>query len=427
MSLEIACIADDFTGATDLANMLVRGGLRTVQINGVPDSNQHDAWLTQADPQAIVVALKSRTCPADEAVRDSLASLKWLQARGAKRLYFKVCSTFDSTPRGNIGPVAEALADALGARVVPVCPVFPETGRTLYLGHLFVGRQLLSESSLATHPLTPMTDANLVRVLQAQSRSTVGLVDLPVVRQGAAALSQALNDAAERQQRLMIVDSIAESDLDALATASLPLPLVVAGSGLGLAMARQLSAGAGQAAATPRTLGKTALISGSCSVMSNQQVRQWRDQGGSVVTVDPLALSRGEQTVASLLAQGLALPGPVLWAATAEPAAVTQVQQALGREQAGHLVEQALAAMASALVREHGVRTLVVAGGETSGAVVQALGVHLLEIGRQIAPGVPWTRGPSSLVGQDLMLALKSGNFGGPDFFRDALALLEAA
>jgi uncharacterized protein YgbK (DUF1537 family) len=427
MSLEIGCIADDFTGATDLANMLVRGGLRTVQINGVADSQQHDDWLAKARPQAIVVALKSRTCPPGEAVRDSLASLKWLQAWGARRIYFKVCSTFDSTPQGNIGPVAEALADALNARVVPVCPVFPETGRTLYLGHLFVGRQLLSESSLATHPLTPMTDANLLRVLQAQSRSKVGLIDLPVVRQGAAALAKALGEAAEREQRLMIVDSIAESDLDALAEASLPLPLVVAGSGLGLAMARLLSAGAGQGAPAARRLGKTALISGSCSVMSNQQVRRWRDQGGSVVTVDPLALNRGEQTVTSLLMQGLALPGPVLWAATAEPDTVAQVQQALSPEKAGHLVEQALAAIATDLVRQHGIRTLVVAGGETSGAVVQALGVQMLEIGPQIAPGVPWTRGPSALVQQDLMLALKSGNFGGPDFFRDALALLETA
>ena len=425
-SLLLACLADDFTGATDLANMLVRGGLRTVQINGVPTDAALADWLVQQNAQAVVVALKTRTAPIQEAIEQTLSAQRWLaQHFRVDRHYFKVCSTFDSTPQGNIGPVMDALAQALGADVVPVCPVFPEAGRTLYQGYLFVGQQLLSESSMAKHPLTPMTDANLVRWLAPQTRQAVGLVPLEKVKQGPDAVRAALSDARLAGQRGVIVDAIGAADLDVLAEVCLGLPLAVAGSGLGLSMARLLSDGRALQPQLPKAeQSGIALLAGSCSSASQQQVARWAQSGGHLVRIDPLELAAGRQNTDSLLAQA-AGDQPTLFAATADPESVAKVQSALGREAAGHLVENTLAELAQRLVSERGVGTVIVAGGESSGAVVSALEVQALAIGPQIATGVPWTAGPSARNGRVLRLALKSGNFGGPDFFRDAIALLE--
>ena len=425
-NLQLACLADDFTGATDLANMLVRGGLRTVQINGVPNDPGLAHWLVQQGAQAVVVAMKTRTAPVHEAIAQTLAAQQWLgQYFRVDRYYFKVCSTFDSTPEGNIGPVMDALAQALHADVVPVCPVFPEAGRTLYQGHLFVGQQLLSESSMAKHPLTPMTDANLVRWLAPQSRQAVGLVPLEKVKQGPEAVRAALADARLAGQRGVIIDAIGAADLDVLGEVCLGLPLAVAGSGLGLSMARLLSGGQAVQPTLPKaSQNGVTLLAGSCSVASQEQVARWAASGGHVVRIDPLELAAGRQNIDTLLALA-ATDQPTLFAATAAPESVAKVQEALGREAAGYLVEDTLAALARRLVHECGVGTVIVAGGESSGAVVSALQVQALAIGPQIATGVPWTAGPSGSGGEVLRLALKSGNFGGPDFFRDALALLE--
>ena len=412
----LGCIADDFTGATDLANNLVREGMRVVQAIGVPTGP-----IDGVD--AVVVALKSRTCPVDDAVAQSLAAAAWLRAQGARQLYFKVCSTFDSTPQGNIGPVAEALIGFTGARVVPVTPAFPAAGRTVYQGHLFVGDLLLSDSPMRHHPLTPMTDASLVRVLQAQCRTErVGLVAHRDVAGGAPAIEARLEALAGQGVRFAVVDGVGDGDLRTLAVAARDLPLVVAGSGLAIGIpALHGLAPSAQAAALPPAGGAAAVVSGSCSAATNAQVADFRASGGAAFAVDPLRIAAGDDVAAQALAFALPRLGdaPVLVHATAEPDAVRAVQQQLGGERAGALVESTLARVTQGLV-DAGVRRLIVAGGETSGACVQALGLTRLRIGAQIDPGVPWCHAPE----RGLHLALKSGNFGSVDFFRRAFTLL---
>ena len=425
MTLKLGCIADDFTGGTDLANNLVRAGMRTVQVIGVPDAA---APIPEAD--AVVVALKSRTAPVAEAVAQSVAAARWLRAQGAAQIYFKVCSTFDSTPKGNIGPVTEALMDELGADFVVVTPAFPENGRTIFKGHLFVGDLLLSDSSMKNHPLTPMTDANLVRVMQAQLAATprrrVGLIDYRCVAHGAAAIGQRIAALRAEGVTLAVVDGLGDDDLRALATASAPLRLVVAGSGLAIGIPAQhgLKPDA-RAAQLPQAGGAKAVVSGSCSAATNAQVTAFMAAGGAALAVDPLQLAAGRDLAAEALAwaQPRLANGPVLVYATAQPDAVRAVQQQLGAEHAGALVEQALSRIAVGLV-EAGVGQLIVAGGETSGACVQALGISQLRIGPQIDPGVPWCHAATPVRAAGLHLALKSGNFGGSDFFSRAFELL---
>ena len=421
--MKLGCIADDFTGGTDLANNLVRAGMRTVQVIGVPEG-------TAPDCDAVVVALKSRTAPVDEAVAQSLAAARWLREQGATQIYFKVCSTFDSTPQGNIGPVAEALAGLTGARVVPVTPAFPAAGRTVYQGHLFVGDLLLSDSPMKHHPLTPMTDANLVRVLQAQlSRARgrrVGLVDHRIVAQGVEAIGRRIAALQAEGVSMAIVDGVADDDLRTLARAAAALPLVVAGSGLaiGIPALHGLQPDA-RTALLPPAGGARAVVSGSCSAATHAQVTAFLAAGGEGFAIDPLQLAAGRELVAEALAWARPRLGaaPLLVYATAEPAAVRAVQQQLGAEAAGALVEQALSRIAQGLVQA-GVGQLIVAGGETSGACVQALGITQLRIGPQIDPGVPWCHAATPVRTAGLHLALKSGNFGGPDFFHRAFELL---
>lgn len=416
----LGVIADDFTGATDVAGMLVGAGMRTVQVIGVPEGPMPDA-------DAVVVALKSRTCPPAEAVAQSLDALHALQAAGARQIYFKYCSTFDSTPRGNIGPVADALMDALGADIAIACPAFPDNGRTVFRGHLFVGDVLLSDSGMRDHPLTPMTDANLVRVLQPQTRRRVDLVAQPVVSRGPEAVRERLDALRTEGAGLAVADAVANQDLLTLAEACADLPLITAGSGVALglppAYARRgwLTPDARSAQLTP-VQGPAAVIAGSCSQATQGQVAHWIAAGHAALRLDPLVLSADPQHLGQLQSQALAAlgKGPVLVYATADAASVKSVQERLGTAQAGEQVEHALAALAQALVHA-GVRRLVVAGGETSGAVTQALGQRQLRIGAPICPGVPWTQG--NVQGEPLWLALKSGNFGGPDFFAQALRL----
>ncbi len=415
----LGCIADDFTGATDLANMLTRGGMRTIQTIGVP---QHDL----AEVDAVVVALKSRTIASEQAVALSLDALRWLQSQGCERFFFKYCSTFDSTDKGNIGPVAEALMGALRCDLTVACPAFPEAGRTVFRGHLFVDDVLLSESGMRDHPLTPMRDPDLVRVLQRQSAGKVGLLRYDVVARGPEAVQQALRDLAD--VRLVIADAISDGDLMTLGNATLDFRLLTGGSGLGLGIASALrTAGrlrwAEDAAALPVVGDRAAVLAGSCSLATNAQVRRWR-ASHPAFQLDPMRLAKGEPVVAEALdfARRHLGDGPVLIYATADPDRVREVQTALGVEAAGELVERAMAEAARGLFAA-GVRRLVVAGGETSGAVVQALGASALRIGPQIEPGVPWT---VTMDEDPVAMALKSGNFGGEDFFIEALKQIEA-
>jgi uncharacterized protein YgbK (DUF1537 family) len=416
----LGCIADDFTGATDLANMLVRGGMRTIQTIGVPDGP-----LTE-DVDAVVVALKSRTIAPAQAVAQSLAALEWLRAAGARQIYFKYCSTFDSTPRGNIGPVTDALMNAMKTDFTIACPAFPENGRTIFRGYLHVGDLLLSESGMKDHPLTPMTDASLVRVLQAQTPRRVGLVKFDSVARGAAAIRARIAALKAEGVAMAVVDAISDADLSAIGEACEDMPLVTAGSGVGLGLALNARAKgrlkhAASAAALPPIEGLGAVVSGSCSLATNGQVEEWC-RTRPAFRIDALKLAGGEP----IIDQALAWAGeriaqqPVLIYATSKPDEVKAVQAKLGVEAAGKLIEDALSAVARGLIAM-GVRKLVVAGGETSGAVVQALDVQSLRIGPQIDPGVPWTLANGSPA---VALALKSGNFGAPDFFAKALGQL---
>jgi uncharacterized protein YgbK (DUF1537 family) len=426
-ALRLGCIADDFTGATDLANNLVRAGLRTVQTIGLPEPG-----APAIEAEALVVALKSRTVPAADAVAQSLAALRWLQAQGVQQVYFKYCSTFDSTPAGNIGPVTDALLDALhgpGQGFTIACPAFPVNQRTVFKGHLFVGDLLLSDSPMRHHPLTPMHDANLVRVMQAQTRRRVGLVPHEVVAAGPGAIRARFSQLQADGVGVAVVDAVGNDDLMAIGQALKGLPLVTAGSGIAIGLpqnwAKGAAGGAAQdtadASALPAFAGLAAAVSGSCSAATQAQVAAFKAAGRPAFAVDPLAIAAGQDVAAQALAwaEPLLAGGPVLVYATAEPAAVQAVQARLGAEHAGSLVERVLAAVAHGLV-QRGVRRLVVAGGETSGAVVQALGVRQLAIGTQIDPGVPWTWAPTGL-GVPVHLALKSGNFGSNDFFLKTL------
>ncbi|MFI6874017.1 3-oxo-tetronate kinase [Streptomyces sp. NPDC050400] len=425
MAIRLGCIADDFTGATDLANNLVRAGMRAVQLIDVPDADDERAVRQAADADAVVIALKSRTVPAADAVAASLRALAWLRAQGAEQIYFKYCSTFDSTPAGNIGPVTEALMDALGTDFTVATPAFPDNGRTVFKGHLFVGDVLLGESGMRHHPLTPMTDSNLVSVLGAQTARTVGLIDHRAVADGPDAILARAGELRADGVGIAVVDGVSNDDLVRLGAAVAGLPLVTAGSGLAIGLPANWGISPTPAAAElPPPTGRRAILSGSVSTATNGQVQAFLRTGRPAFPVDPLRVAAGDDVAGEAVAFAARQPAdePVLVYSTASPDTVRAVQARLGAAEAGDLVERTLARVARGLV-EHGVRQLVVAGGETSGAVVQALGITGLRIGPQIDPGVPWCAAVLP-GGEPLHIALKSGNFGGPDFFTASFALL---
>ena len=420
--LALGAVADDYTGASDLANTLTKAGLRTVQTIGVPDS---DLALPEVD--AVVVALKSRSIPAGQAVERSRAAERWLRGRGAAHVLFKICSTFDSTDAGNIGPVLDALRADAGAPIALVTPAFPETGRTIYQGHLFVGAVPLDESPLKDHPLNPMRDANLVRVLARQSAAPVGLVDLATVARGTDAVAARLDALAQAGHGAAIADMVFESDLETLGTAALAHPLSVGASGLGLGLARALVAaghGSPAAGALPGegVGGHAACLAGSCSQATLGQIEA-AEAHMPVLRLDPERILSDPQEVEAALAWATERlgNGPILIATSGTPEAVRALQARHGGAEAGHAIEAANAAIAAGLVAR-GVRRLVVAGGETSGAVVDHLGLRAFLLGPEIAAGVPVLRTASGPT--PMLLALKSGNFGGRDFFARALDLM---
>jgi uncharacterized protein YgbK (DUF1537 family) len=353
-------------------------------------------------------------------VAQSLAALSWLQAQGAQQTYFKYCSTFDSTAQGNIGPVTDALMDALGTDFTIATPAFPDNNRTVFKGYLFAGDTLLNESGMQNHPLTPMTDANLVRVLQAQTRRVVGLVDYTVVARGAQAVTERIAQLKTAGVGVAVVDAISNDDLMRLGIALKAMPLVTAGSGVAIGLPQNFGiAPSAQASVLPQASGMQAVVSGSCSLATNAQVQAFITAGRPALAIDPLRAAHGVDVAAEALAWAAPLlqQGPVLVYSTAEGAAIKAVQSQLGVQEAGALVERTLATIAKGLVAL-GVRQLIVAGGETSGACVQALGITQMQIGPQIAPGVPWC------FASGMHITLKSGNFGGNGFFTDAFKML---
>ncbi|WP_367272372.1 3-oxo-tetronate kinase [Phreatobacter sp.] len=413
----LGCIADDFTGASDLANTLAKGGMATMQFVGIPDG------AAPPDCEAGVVALKSRTIPPAEAVAQSLAACEWLLAQGARQILFKYCSTFDSTKQGNIGPVAEALIERLGADVAVVCPVFPATGRTLFMGHLFVNGVLLSESGMQNHPLTPMTDPDIRRWLGHQTRGEVGLVPFSVVRQGFDAIGLALADEAKAGRRLAVIDAVADDDLLAIGGALGEAKLVTGGSGIALGLPenfRKKGLLTGRGTSFTKGRGGAAVLSGSCSNQSRAQVKAYTAKHPGLAVMPDDVVS-GAMTAKAAFEHVMQRIGhaPMVYS-SADPAEVRAAQERHGKAEVAEAIEGFFGELAVMLV-DAGVARLVVGGGETSGAVVTALEVNRFHIGPEIDPGVPAlaAEGP-----RPIRLALKSGNFGALDFYEKALAAL---
>lgn len=421
MTVLLGAIADDYTGATDLANTLVKSGMPTIQTFGVPTGS-----FDPGDAAAVIVALKSRSNPVNEAISDSLAALSWLESLGARQFFFKYCSTFDSTDEGNIGPVADALLDHLHEPFTIACPAFPTNQRTIYKGHLFVGDLLLSDSSMKDHPLTPMTDASLVRVLGRQTKHQVGMVELNTVKSGPIATGEQFRQLADSGVRYGVVDAISDDDLYSIGKAAWGLKLITGGSGVAIGLPENFrksgQLGTDKGYHSWQSSGYGAVLAGSCSTMTRAQVAQVKNDWPSF-RLDPVLLSQDfDKVVTEILAwvDRQDFSTPILIYSSDDPKMVSQVQDQLGRGAAGDMVEQAMATIAKGLV-ERGVGRLVVAGGETSGAVVKSLGINGVHIGKEIDPGVPWCR---TIGRTNLSLALKSGNFGKEDFFSRSFSLL---
>ena len=419
----LGCIADDFTGATDLAALLARSGARVSLRLGLPDCDPDTSDLAPIE----VIALKCRTAPVAEAVAETRAALAWLRRAGASRYFWKYCSTFDSTSEGNIGPVAEALMADIGTERTIYCPAFPENGRSIFMGNLFVGEQPLAESPMKDHPLTPMRDSNLMRLLEAQVTRPTGLANRLTVADGVDSLTHRLDALTAMGVAHIVIDAVADADLNIIAEACHDWPLLTGGSAVAMPLPEHyrraglmdFSPGESVTAAPD---GGAIVLSGSCSAMTRQQVAAFAKHNASY-RLDPIALATGGTGAAEAWLSDQDSATTVMIYATAEPEDVQAAQKELGVEQAGAVVEDALAKLAI-LARERGVRRFVVAGGETSGAVAKALETDRLEIGAEIAPGVPWTYAQSGE--HRIAMTLKSGNFGGPCFFAEALARLEA-
>ena len=421
MTTVLGCIADDFTGATDLAGLLARSGARVSLRIGVPTQPPTDTAAFE------VIALKCRTAPKAEAVAETRAAYSWLKQAGAQRFFWKYCSTFDSTSEGNIGPVAEALMADIGTDQTIYCPAFPENGRAIFMGNLFVGEQPLAESPMKTHPLTPMRDSNLMRLLSPQVSKGVGLVNRLTVTEGPEAVHDALEKLRAAGITHVVVDAVANADLEVIARASRHLPLLTGGSAIAMPLPALYAVDGlleldDDQAACDIPDARTIVLSGSCSAMTNAQVSHYRASGARAYQLDPMTLAdHGMDTVLAWLAQQDLSQAPLIYA-NANPASVKAAQDKLGRDDAGTLIEEVLSACAVA-ARDAGARRFIVAGGETSGAVTKALGVQTLGIGKEIAPGVPWTFCTSA--GQNVALSLKSGNFGSENFFSFAQEILD--
>ena len=421
MTTFLGCIADDFTGATDLASMLARSGVNVSLRIGVPLSTPENTAEIE------VIALKTRSISASKAIEESLSALKWLKEAGAKKYFFKYCSTFDSTAEGNIGPVSEALMNELKVDQTIYCPAFPENGRSIYMGNLFVGQKLLSESSMKDHPLTPMNDSNLMRLLSAQVSRRVGLADRIVVNSGVNSLKEKLISLKENDVPHVIVDAVADTDLDTIANACQDMDFITGGSALAMPLAEFYKASGKISANDNSFMNKklntgSIILSGSCSEMTIIQVKNFIQRGAAAFQLDPIDLAEnGVKKVLDWLSSQDFTKNIIIYA-TSDPDTVKKVQAELGVDMAGKIVEQGLSECAIA-ARELGIKNFIIAGGETSGAITKALNVRQLDIGIEIAPGVPWTF--SGKRNNQIALSLKSGNFGSEEFFTEALSKLE--
>lgn len=408
----LGCIGDDFTGSSDLANTLAKGGMNVTQYTGVPKD------AAKETVEAGVVALKTRSIPADKAVEQSLIALQWLKDQGCQQIFFKYCSTFDSTPKGNIGPVTEALADALDAHQVIICPAFPGAGRSVYMGHLFVNDTLLSESGMQNHPLTPMNDPDIRRVLERQTKLSVGHVSAHDIQAGDT--FEALTREHQQGKRLIVTDATSDADLQRLGEAAADLPLITGGSGIALGLPenfRKKNLIGDKSTSWRPQVGKCVVLSGSCSIATRGQIKEHVAKHPSFEIKADEVLN-GSLTPAKMTKKLIASDGIPIAYSSADPDVIKSVQTKFGIETSAQAIEEFFAETARLLTAQ-GITRLITAGGETSGAVVEALAISTLEIGPEIDPGVPALRASPNLT-----IALKSGNFGTPDFFTKAAEAL---
>jgi len=412
----LGCIGDDFTGSSDLGLTLAKEGMRTAQYCGVPSED------ADAEIDAGVVALKSRTCPKDQAIEDSLATLNWLRAQGCRQYLFKYCSTFDSTPDGNIGPVLEALMKALDVDHAIVCPAFPATGRTLYQGHLFVNDRLLSESGMQHHPLTPMTDSDIRRWLSLQTESEVGHIAHGSVAVGADTILFAMEQEIGNCRPILVIDAVSETDLRQIGEACRNTVLVSGGSGIGLGLPANFGFEPKSAQSGTGWKGKSgggAVLAGSCSTATREQILRYSENHPAhmIDVADVMEAKLSADELVAWIMENIEKE-PILYS-SADPNVVTAAQERYGREPVAAAIEGLFSSVAQRIC-DAGVQRLVVAGGETSGAVAEGLGLRVLNIGPEIAPGVP----ALDVAERNLAIALKSGNFGDSHFFEKAMAVL---
>lgn len=411
----LGVIADDFTGATDIAGFLVENGMRTIQVNGTPSEDM------KINADAVVVSLKSRSCATQQAIIDSVKALKWLQSQGCQQFYFKYCSTFDSTAQGNIGPVTDALLDQLNEDFTVVCPSLPVNGRTVFNGHLFVLGQLLSESGMRNHPVTPMKNSNIVQLMDAQSRGETGLINYQIIEQGPDNIIKGFKALKAQGKRYAVVDAFNSQHIDNIGKSINGLKLITGGSGLASGIAKNWKSHlqdqteakkAGYPSKAP-----TVIFSGSCSLTTNKQVSHYKKKAPHLAINVEHCLNKNnysQEVCDWVLSQTQSTLAPLVYA-TADPQGLKKIQLKYGAEASSQAIENFFKQLAIKL-KEKGVCNFIVAGGETSGVVTQSLQVDCFHIGPQIAPGVPWIKA----VNHPLSLALKSGNFGDETFFTKA-------
>ncbi len=422
--MKLVVIADDFTGATDIASFLVENGLKTIQINDVPTMD------APKDIDACVVSLKSRSCPVHQAISQSLSVLDWAKKQGAEKFFFKYCSTFDSTSKGNIGPVTDALLDALGETATVVCPALPVNGRTVYKGYLFVGDVLLNESGMQNHPITPMKDANLLRLMEDQAQGKAALIDQNIVAKGSKSITKVLRNYRNQGKHYIVIDSICTKDLDIVAAAIYhEMSLFTGGSGLGGGLAKYIATSQASYGKPASSLGEpqkaeTVILSGSCSLMTQAQVKNYQDKAPAFCLDVAQAIKNNHypQEIAAWYQNNNNQPLAPLIYATTDAQALKEIQKNHGGDIASKAIENVFSALAK-ILQQQGVCNFIIAGGETSGAVVQSLNIQSFYIGPKIAPGVPWVK----CTKNHYSLALKSGNFGDENFFQIAQDIIKAS
>ena len=413
MYRKLGVIADDFTGASDAASFLVKAGMRTVLFNGVPEEGGDTP-----EGQAMVVALKSRTQETGEAVRDTLRAAAWLRAHGADQLYIKYCSTFDSTPEGNIGPILDSLLETYHVAYTVLCPSLPVNGRTVKDGKLFVNGVPLDESPMKNHPLTPMWDSRLAVLMKAQSRYDV-LDTGAVTEDRLEEIRDSIRTWSEGREHFYVVpDYETQEDAEAIVKIFGELPILSGGSGLLEVLGKTFSNTGSAAPPDTHTAGAGLLLAGSCSVATRGQIAYMQKKGIPSLRMDPIRLMDGTQTEQELWQFIREHDGEVLIYSSDTPEAVKEAQK-YGSGKVSALIEKTTAGLARCAV-ENGYTRIIVAGGETSGAVTKALGFDSYVISESVAPGVPVMIPGGS---PDVRLVLKSGNFGQEDFFERALKM----